>query len=134
MNTQIRIPVMSNNTYAGSSLPDDWQNWQIKSFRDIRRVSGSTDKDRFIGVPVSGDSMKNFGILHGDLLITRITTEYESGKIGIWQTPSGRVAKFASENSIGSVTLHNENGWKQTWDSEDIKLIGIVVRVERDLK
>lgn len=125
---------MSNNTFAGASIPDDWQNWQINSFRDIRKIIGSTARDRFIGVPVTGDSLKNVGIIHGDILITKLTTDYTEDKIGIWQTPHGRTAKFAYENFDGSVTLHNKNGWSQEWQPDEIKLVGIVVRVERDLE
>lgn len=128
-----RIPLMSVGTYAGASIPDDWQNWQIKGFRDVSRIPKSTIQDRFIGVPVTGDSLKNVGIFHGDILITKVTHQYLPEKIGVWQTPHGRTAKFAYEEFDGGVVLHNKNGWSQKWQADEIKLIGIVVRVERDL-
>lgn len=134
MNTKTpaqRIPVVSA-AYAGSPLPDEWQNWQIKKFRDIRRIEHLSPFDRVIGFPVAGDSLNSIGIIHGDILITRLTAEYKPERLGVWQTPHGQTAKFASENFDGTVTLHNQNGWFQTWEAADVKLIGLVVRVERD--
>lgn len=127
----MRIPLLSS-VYAGSPVPDDWQNWHIQKFRDIRAVKSVTPFERVVGIPVNGDSLNNIGIYHGDILITRITTEYKADRIGVWQTPYGQTAKYAMKNFDGSVTLHNKNGWFQTWQPEDLKLIGIVVRVERD--
>jgi SOS-response transcriptional repressor LexA len=135
MNTQnktVRIPIVYP-VCAGSSIPDDWQNWQISSFRDIRAIGGLAKNERFVGIPVNGDSLEKIGIYHGDILITKITSEYKAGKLCVWQTPHGRTAKFARENFDGTVTLHNKNGWKQKWQSYEIQLVGIVVRIERDL-
>jgi len=128
----IRIPILSP-VCAGSSIPDDWQNWQIKSFRDIRAISDFTQNERYVGIPVNGDSLQKLGIFHGDLLITKLTQENFAGKLCIWQTPHGRTAKFAEDNFDGLITLHNKNGWRQTWQASEIELIGVVVRVERDL-
>jgi SOS-response transcriptional repressor LexA len=130
----IRIPILDIQTFAGTGIPEDWQNWKIKSFRDIRAIAKATIKDRFIGVPVTGDSLKNLGIFHGDLLITKIVDKYDAEKIGVWQTPHGRTAKFAYEDFDGMVVLHNQNGWQEKWQPDEIKLVGIVVRVERDLE
>lgn len=127
----IRIPILTP-VCAGTSIPDDWQNWQISSFRDVRAIKGLAKNERCVGIPVNGDSLVKIGIFHGDILITRITKEYREGRLCVWQTPHGRTAKFAYENFDGSVTLHNKNGWRQEWQSNEIQLIGIVVRVERD--
>ena len=128
----LRIPVMSNEICAGAAVPDDWQKWQIKGFRDIRKVISSSPQDRFICVPVTGDSLKNKNIVHGDLLVVKLTKEYKQEKIGVWQTPHGRTAKYAYEDFDGTVVLHNQNGWSQKWQPDEVELIGIVVRVERD--
>jgi SOS-response transcriptional repressor LexA len=127
------IPIIDAQTFGGAGIPDDWKNWKIKSFREIRAISKATLKDKFIGIIVTGDSLKNLGIFHGDLLITKLTTEYDAKKIGVWQTPHGRTAKFAYEDFDGTVVLHNQNGWQQKWQADEIKLVGVVVRVERDM-
>jgi SOS-response transcriptional repressor LexA len=128
----ITVPLLTSIN-GGLPIPDDWQNWQIKKFRDIRAIEGSNQFDRFAAVEVSGDSLKPLNILNDDVLIFKITTQYEEGKIGIWQTPSGRTAKFAYQDFDGSVVLHNENGWQQRWEAADLQLIGVVIRVERDV-
>lgn len=128
----IRIPVVTGVT-AGRSIPDDYTDWAITSFRDVRMLAPSDVGARFVAVPVEGDSLIDLGILDGDLLIMRITQNYEDGRIGVWQTPNGRTAKFAYYDRDDLVVLHNENGWRQSWDPSEIRLLGVVVRVERDL-
>lgn len=128
----MKIPILSS-VCAGTSIPEDWQNWQIKKFRDVRAIGGLSKSERCVGIPVNGDSLEKIGIFHGDILITKLTTEYKTGKLCVWQTPHGRTAKFAVENFDGTLTLHNKNGWSREWQISDVKLIGIVVRVERDL-
>ncbi len=129
----MKIPIVTAIT-AGRGVPEDHMEWAITGFRDVRLIETSDQTARFIGVPVDGDSLKDQGILDGDLLVCRITRDYEDGKIGIWQTPHGRTAKYAYYDFDNSVVLHNENGWRQSWDSGEIHLLGIVVRVERDFE
>lgn len=128
----ITIPVVTGVT-AGRGIPEDYTDWAITGFRDVRMFPASDVNARFAAVPVEGESLKNLGIFDGDMLIMRITADYEDGKIGIWQTPHGRTAKFAYYDRDSSVVLHNENGWRQSWDSSELRLLGVVVRVERDL-
>lgn len=128
----MRIPVVTGIN-AGRSIPDDYHDWAITGFRDVRLIETTDQMARFVAVPVEGDSLTEQGILDGDMLICRITQVYETDKLGLWQTPSGRTCKFAYYDFDNSVVLHNDNGWRQTWDSSDIKLLGLVVRVERDL-
>lgn len=129
----ITIPILSP-VCAGTSLPEDWQNWEIYKFRDVRTVEDVRPYEKIVGIPVDGDSLKKIGIFHGDILITKLTSRYKAGKLCVWQTPHGRTAKFAQSNPDGTVTLHNKNGWSKSWASSEIRLIGVVVRVERDLE
>lgn len=126
------IPVVTAVT-AGRNIPDDLTDWEITGFRDVSAVSGDAGRSRFVLVPVDGDSLVGQRIYDGDLLLVRITQQYDPGKIGIWQTPAGRTAKFASYDADGYVMLHNEDGWRQTWMANEIRLLGVAVRVERDL-
>lgn len=130
--TTIRVPLLTN-IFAGNSIPDDWQEWQIRSFRDVRVIEGASQFDRFAAVEIEGESLKDVGILPGDVLVFKITQQYTEGKIGIWQTPHGRTAKYAYEDFDGTVKLHNTNGWSQSWNVDEIKLLGVVVRMERDM-
>jgi SOS-response transcriptional repressor LexA len=133
MTSTMRVPLVTGIT-AGRGIPDDYADWEITGFRDVRLIEVSDQTAQFIAVPVDGDSLKDQGILDGDILICRISTLYEDGKIGLWQTPHGRTAKFAYYDLDSSVVLHNENGWRQRWDSHELRLLGLVVRVERDME
>lgn len=126
------IPIVTG-ICAGRSIPDDAMDWQITGFRDVRLIETSDQMARFIAVPVDGDSLIDQGILDGDMLICKLTNSYEDGKIGLWQTPHGRTAKYAYYDFDNSVVLHNASGWQQSWEPGELKLLGIVVRVERDL-
>lgn len=129
----MRVPVVTGIN-AGRSIPDDYADWAITGFRDIRLIESTDQLARFVAVPVEGDSLIEQNICDGDMLICKLTQLYEDGKIGLWQTPSGRTAKFAYYDFDNSVVLHNESDWRQTWDSADVKLLGLVVRVERDME
>lgn len=128
-----RIPVVTG-IFAGSGIPDNAEDWQITGFRDIRLVETRDQFARFAAVPIEGDSLKGEGILDGDIGIMRITRDYEDDALGVWQTPHGRTAKFAHYDPDGYVVLHNRNGWRQTWASGEIRLLGLIVRVERDFE
>lgn len=125
----MKIPILAP-VCAGSSIPDDWQNWQIKNFREIREVPG---KHKLVGIPVNGDSLNNLNIIHGDLLIVKLTNQYHHEKLCVWQTPFGRTAKYVRDNRDGTLTLHNKANWEQDWQYADVELIGVVVRIERDI-
>jgi len=128
----VRIPIVTG-VKAGGNIPDEFHDWQITGFRDVRMFPSADVAVRYAAVPVEGDSLVEQGILDGDLLIMRITSQYEDGSLGIWQTPHGRTAKYARFDGDSSVVLHNYDLWTQRWDARDLRLLGIVVRVERDL-
>lgn len=128
----MRIPLLTS-IHGGSAVPDDWQQWAIKQFRDVRIVESAGQFDQFAAVDVDGDSLKQCGIFHGDVLIFKITQQYREECLGIWQTPHGRTAKWAFEDVDGTIKLHNKNGWSQNWNVDEVSCLGVVVRVERDL-
>lgn len=117
-------------------LPAEYTDWEIGSFRDVRSLTNSDRQVRVFAVKVAGQNLAEKHICPGDVMVCRVTSRYEEGRIGIWQTPAGRTAKFAHFIPDGGVILHNESGWQewQKWQVEDVRLLGIVVRVERDLE
>lgn len=126
-----KIPLLSP-AYAGGSTPDDWQNWKIKCFRDIRAVEGVKPHEQLAACPVIGDSMRAHGITHGGLIVFKLFSQPAPGKISLWQTPHGRTIKFARANEDNTITLHNGGDWQQTWQADEVQHIGVVVRFEKD--
>lgn len=123
--------ITSNSDRAGV-MPADWQKWNIASFRDVRPVTNAAPRDRFLGIPVTGNSLKHLGILHGDILITKLAKDFTENDLCVWRTPLGRTVKFASED-CAEITLHNRGEWRETFFRNEVELIGIAVRVERDI-
>lgn len=128
----MRVPVVTA-VHGGRGVPLDEDDWEIVDYRDVRPVENGTRDARYFITAVDGPSLEAENILDGDLLLCRITHNYEVGRLGIWQTPNGRTAKYAYYED-GFVVLHNDNGWRQEWAFGDVRLLGVVERVERDLQ
>jgi SOS-response transcriptional repressor LexA len=126
-----KIPILSP-VYAGTPTPLDY--WKIEKFRTIREPRNAKLSDRFAAVPVCGDSLIEQGIFNGDILIFKFTEFAVPSRLCIWQTPEGITAKFAEKSGEDEfITLHNRSGWRKCFFANEIKMIGVVVRVERDL-
>lgn len=118
---------------GGTPIPLDWKQFAEASIREVSDIKNAPPFSKHVAIPIDGNSLKHMGIHHGDVLICRKSKYYEPGMIGIWETPHGRTAKYAMLNKDGSVTLHNHNGWEQKWGVDEVELVAIAVRVERDL-
>lgn len=128
----MRVPIVKG-LQAGRGVPDELTDWEIVGFREVAVVEGADPSAQFFLAEVDGTSLEHEHIMPGDFLLCRVTREYEIGKIGIWQTPSGRTAKYAYYDPEGFLVLHNDNGWSQQWHAPEIFLLGLAERVERDL-
>ncbi len=126
----MRVPIVTAVS-GGRGVPDGEDDWEITGFRDVRVVDGVDTTARFFMTEVDGPSLEGENIVSGDFLLCRVTHDYEIGRLGIWQTPSGRTAKYAFYED-GFVVLHNDNDWRQQWHADELRLLGIVERVERD--
>jgi SOS-response transcriptional repressor LexA len=119
---------------CGIPIPNDWNTWISGEFREIREIEDKVPFANYSARKVSGESLKASGVHNGDWLICRETSRYVPGKIGVWRTSDGLTAKYAAIDNDGFIILHNHNGWKRKWSSEDIKLVEVVVRLERDFE
>ena len=123
----------SDKDFHGNFDLSKYEKYQITGFRDIRAIGIENQFETIVAVPVDGDSLANIGIFHGDLLVVKITDSYTKENLCVWETPHGRTAKFGYE-SFGEIILHNKADWRKAWNLTEIKLFGVVVRVERDLE
>jgi len=121
----------SDKDFHGNFDLSKYEKYQITGFRDIRAIGIENQFETIVGVPVDGDSLKNIGIFHGDLLIVKITDSYTKENLCVWETPHGRTAKFGYEN-FDEIVLHNKADWKKVWKLDEIKLFGVAIRMERD--
>lgn len=117
---------------GGTPVPGDWSKYASETVREIRKLKNIPPFARVFAAQVDGQSLQKLGIHNGDWLICYETTQYEPGRIAIWETPHGQTAKFGYVKG-DTVTLHNHNGWKREYAADEVKLIAIAARVERDL-
>lgn len=127
----ITVPVR-RPVNGGTPVPDNWSQFASSTVRDIRRPENIPPFANIFATQVAGQSLQKLGIFNGDWLICYETSKYEDGRIAIWETAHGQTAKFAYYKN-GSVVLHNHNGWKQAWAPDEVKLVAVACRVERDL-
>jgi len=105
---------------------------KTKKTREIRAVKNADGK-RLFGVHVLGNILKAAGIVDGDILVVKPVENFDETSLYVFDTPNGRTAKYAFE-FLGDVTLHNKGKWFRRYKASDVKLLGVVVRVERDLE
>ena len=125
-----RIAVIG--TVAAGS-PSEWI--PIKKWRLIRPLDGLRPGEIVYGLEVSGRSLVGKNILHGDILIFVFGRQARPGDLCVVQTPYGLTAKFVHPNDEGEVILKSANVLvpDQCWLCEEVKVLGVVKRVERDL-
>lgn len=130
--SMIRIPVLGA-AFAGKAAPMDPE--EIVSWRDVRPIKGAGPQDVYCATPVCGDSLKDNNIVDGDWLIMLYTRFAEEGDLVVAFTPSGRTVKYLYPQDDGTVVLRGANSAydDQQWLEEDVRIQGVVKRIERDL-
>lgn len=128
----VRVPILAE-ACAGKSLPFDFD--EIVSWRDIRPIKDAGPYDTFAAVPVRGDSLKDKNIIDGDWLIILYTPRAKDGDLVVAVTPWGRTIKFLCSVDDETVLLKGANSEyeDQLWLKEEVRIQGVVKRVERDL-
>ncbi len=103
--------------------------------KEKRTISGfpGAKADELFAVEVCGSTLNNIKIFDGDKLIVKKVSEFNERNLYVFDTPNGRTAKFAFE-FFGDIFLHNNRKWSSNFKAEEVKLLGVVVRVERDLE
>jgi len=106
----------------------------IVSWRTIRPIKGRALRDQFACVRVVGDSLSGANICNGDFAILRLTNEARPGDLVVASTPMGLTIKYL-DYADGRILLRCANPAcsDQQWDPEDVRIQGVVKRVERDL-
>lgn len=118
---------------AGKPVPLDAL--PIEGTRFIRPIKGARPFDRFAAVRVDGHSLNDDGILDGDIVIVRMGDESHTGDLAVVLTPHGLTIKYLDPQTDGTIVLccANADCEDQVWEIQDIKVQGVVRRVERDL-
>lgn len=128
----IRIPILGE-ACAGSPAPSDFD--EIIAWREVRPLRDAGPYDTFAAVPVCGDSLKDKNIIDGDWLIILYTPRAKDGDLVVAVTPFGRTVKYLCSIDDDTVILKgvNPDYEDQHWLKEEVRIQGVVKRVERDL-
>jgi repressor LexA len=128
----IRVPIIGE-VFAGKAVPVEALD--ITGWREIRPIKGTRHGDRFAAAPVRGDSLIEDHIADGDVLIIQLTSEALVGDLVVALTPDGLTVKYIHAQVEGMVLLRGANSLyeDQIWDATEIRIQGVVRRLERDL-
>lgn len=109
---------------------------RIRGKRKVRAVRGAKPTDRFLCAPILGDSLRDDGILTGDLAILKTTFErheIKDGQLVAVRCPAGNIIKHFFHEAHGVVRLASANDDYPDlyFDEEDVEIEAVVVRTER---
>ncbi len=90
---------------------------------------------RYCASSIFGDCPSHIGIYDGDSLIIRMTKEVPDGALAVVLTLESPLAKFIHREKGGRVCLYtgSPDFTPLYYRASDVRIIGQVVRVERDL-
>lgn len=128
----VLIPYVGQS-YAGKG---DSSDDEILGWRHIIPVKGARRTDKFFCTSVTGDSLENHSIFEGDYLVARLDRHAHIGDLIIAHTPNGRIIKYlfdCVDKSKIRLMSGNPKYRCVRMLKENIHIVGVVVRVERDL-
>jgi SOS-response transcriptional repressor LexA len=104
--------------------------------RRVRAIKGARPCDRYVSAPVSGDSLRDDGILDGDQAILKLTfelSEVTQGRLVVVRCPGGNLMKHFHLTDDGMVRLASANPEYPDlyFELQDVEVQAIVVRTER---
>lgn len=117
---------------AGS--PSEWV--PIEKWRTIRPLRDVKAQEEMYGMEVVGDSLIDYKIHNGDVLIYVAKRAYKPGDLCVVQTPHGITAKFVHYRKAKDEMIlkaANPSVKDQSWHYTEVVILGVVKRVERDL-
>lgn len=120
---------------AGKTLEDS----PITGWREIRPLDICGHRGRCCIVTIQGDSLRDDGILDGDVAVVKMNFEpwdIRPGRLVVILTPYGIFIKHLYQTLNGYVRLVSANPEYEDLllESDLVQILGIVVRVERDYR
>lgn len=123
------IPYLGD-VFAGKSVPID--GWPLIRYETLPLTRPPRSGEKLAIYGVIGDSLKDAGIFDGDEVIFKFTNEAHTGDLVIATTPFGTTIKFFFLEN-GGIILRSANSINQdqTWEIEDVRIVGVVTEVRR---
>jgi repressor LexA len=109
------------------SFADAFTSWMPLSEKFLQNEEIRKTKEVFV-IQISGDSMINAGINHGDMLLVKESKEYKSGDIVVAQTENGTTVKrFIADGGKRYLMPENPNYEKIVIIPEEVRFQGKVI-------
>lgn len=110
-------------------------NLAVQEIEGYIPVQSNSDTQTVFGLRVSGDSMMDAGILHGDIVLVRAGTEVYSGDIVVAMIDGETTVKeFRRTKNQVQLRPRNDTYPTLTPQPEDLTIIGKVIEVRRHLE
>lgn len=130
---RLRIPIIGPSYAGRGSVFAD----EIVGLREIDQVPYFGAYDQVFCTPVVGDSLIGDDIQPDDWVIALKTVHANRGNLVVAHTNNGRTIKYVHFHpaSRHKVILRSSNSNYADWEmfKEDVRILGVVLRVERDL-
>lgn len=128
----MRIPVIGQ-VFAGTAVPIDAL--PVTGFREIRPFRNARPGARFAAAPVCGDSLTEANIIEGDWVIFEMAHTCRPGQLVVAATPWGLAVKYFWPQVDGTIILKGANQLyeDQVWLADEVRVQGVVRRIERDV-
>ena len=122
------IPILDRPVTAGRPA-DVSEDYRIDRWEWLPVPKTDNPEDKFIGIVVYGESMREAGITSGHIVVFQACEELEPGCLAVVATPMGLTVKFYEPDGAGYVWLHSANDLfePQRWADTDINIRGSVV-------
>jgi hypothetical protein len=101
--------------------------------REISNIRQSNLGKEYLVLQMLTNSLKHQGIFKNDFLIVNTDAKFKEDVLSAFQTPDGVTLGFAYEN-FDDTAIHNQNGKLMRFPAKNVKHIGVVCRIERDLQ
>ncbi len=101
--------------------------------REISHIRQSNLGKEYLILQMLTTTLEHQGILKNDFLIVNTDAKFKEDVLSAFQTPDGIILGFAYEN-FDDTAIHNQNGKLMRFPAKNVKHIGVVCRIERDLQ
>lgn len=119
----VKIPVLG-------IVPAGVPNLATEQYEEFMDVDRSFIKGMAFGLKVKGDSMKDAGILEGDILIVQIQSTAENGEIVVARFEDEATVKYFKHRKDGIFLVPGNQNYKSI-SAKDAQIIGKVTGVMR---
>ena len=127
----LSIPLLGR---INAGLPSDSPTFNEDEFPLCGRLAELAGQHRLFALKVNGESMRDLGTLHGDIVIVQADAEIRAGDVIVALVNNETTVKSFFPQSNGVIELHpaNPDFKVQSYHGKDVVVQGKVIALHRD--